>query len=113
MIRQHDGHTLTIGGVSFEMPCSIRQVIEEEDLTFVLLSVPGSEAETRNVYGFRDTEEIWQVESLNDQYPNRKNLPFEEIRRVGDGLLGRDFYGRQYLIDIMTGKIIRQLPSVK
>ena len=95
------------------MPYSIRQVIEEEDLTFVLLSVPGSDADTRNVYGFRDTEEIWQVESLNDQYPNRKNLPFEDIRLVDDGRLGRDFYGRQYLIDVMTGKIIRQFPSVK
>ena len=45
--------------------------------------------------------------------PDRKNLPFEDIRLVGEGLLGRDFYGRQYLIDRMTGTILRQMPSVK
>ena len=113
MIRQHDGNLLTIDGVCFEMPFGIRQVIGEDNLTFVLLAIPASEQEIRNVYGFRDAEQIWQVDSLNDQYPDRKNLPFEEIRRVEEGLLGRDFYGRQYLIDPMTGSIIRQIQSVK
>ncbi len=113
MIRQHDGNILTIGDASFEMPFGIRQVLEEDNLTFVLLAVPSSAEETRNVYGFRDTEEIWQVGSLDEQYPDRKNLPFEDIRLVGEGLLGRDFYGRQYLIDRMTGTILRQMPSVK
>ena len=113
MIRQCDGNILTIGGVSFEMPFMIRQVIEEGNLTFVLLTIAGSDQEIRNVYGFCDTEEIWQVESLNDKYPDRRNLPFEDIRLVSDGLLGRDFYGRQYLIDPMTGTIIKQASSVK
>ena len=113
MIRQHDGHTLTIGSASFEMPYGIRQVIEEGNLTFVLLAIPNSDMEIRNVYGFCGTEKIWQVESLTDKYPERKNLPFEAIRLVGDGLLGKDFYGRQYLIDLMTGTIIKQIPSVK
>ena len=113
MNRQHDGNILTIGGSSFEMPFGIRQVIEDGNKTFVLLSVPGSDKEIRNVYGFCDEEQIWQVESLTDKYPERKNLPFEAIRLVGDGLLGKDFYGRQYLIDLMTGTIIKQIPSVK
>ena len=113
MIRQHDGNILTISDVSFEMPFTIRQIIEEDNLTFVLLAIPNSVKETRNVYGFCDTEKIWQVESLNNKYPDRKNLPFEDIRLSGDGLLGRDFYGRQYLIDLMTGTIIGQVSSVK
>ena len=113
MNRQHDGNILMIGGSSFEMPFRIRQVIEDGNMTFALLSIPGSDKEIRNVYGFSDEEEIWQVESLNDKYPERKNLPFEDIRLVADGLLGRDFYGRRYLIDQMTGAIIRQAPSVK
>ena len=113
MIRQHDGNLLTIGGASYEMPFRIRQVIEEGNMTFVLLSVPAGDQETRNVYGFCGTEKIWRVESLEDKYPDRKNLPFEDIRLAGEGLLGRDFYGRQYLIDLMTGTIIGQAPSVK
>ena len=113
MNRQHDGNILTIGESSFEMPFGIRQVIEDGNMTFVLLSIPVSDKEIRNVYGFCDEAEIWQVESLNDKYPDRKNLPFEDIRLVGDGLLGRDFYGRRYLIDLMTGAIIRQAPGVK
>ena len=113
MNRQLEGNILTIGDASFEMPFNIRKVIEEGSLTFVLLSIPDSEKETRNVYGFCDGKKIWQVESLNDKYPDRKNLPFEDIRQAEGGLLGRDFYGRQYLIDSMTGKIIQQLSSVK
>ena len=113
MNRQHDGNILTIGESSFEMPFRIRQVIEDSNMTFVLLSIPGSDNEIRNVYGFCDEEEIWQVESLNDKYPDRKNRPFEDISLIGDGLLGRDFYGRRYLIDLMTGAIIRQAPGVK
>ena len=113
MTRQYDRETLILGDRKFEMPFEIRQLIEADLLTFVLLSVPGSSDEVRNVYGYRGTEEIWQVESLNEKYPGRKNLPFESIRLTEDGLLGSDFYGRRYLIEPETGTIVAQLSSAR
>ena len=113
MTRQYDGKTLTLGERKYEMPFEIRQLLEAGPLAFVLLSVPGGSDEVRNVYGYRGTEEAWQVESLDEKYPARKNLPFESIRLTEEGLLGNDFYGRRYLIEPETGKILGQLSSAK
>ena len=113
MTTQHDRNILTIDDRAIEMPYDVRKVIEDDPLAFVLLSIPAVVNETRNIYAFRGAEALWQVEDLNELYPERKNLPFEDIRLTEEGLAGTDFYGRRYLINPQTGKITGQLQSGK
>ena len=113
MATQHNDRILTIGDQTVEMPYRVRKVIEQEPLMFVLLAVPNDVNDTRNVYGYRGAEEVWQVQGLDEIYPDRKNLPFEDIRLTEEGLAGADFYGRRYLIDPQTGRIVKQLQAGK
>jgi len=105
---------LNINGNVFKFEFDIRQVIVHGDLTFVLLSIPGQCQSIRNVYCYKCGEKKWQVEDLNRKFPLRKNLPFEIIQKADDSrLIGTDFYGRRYCIDMENGMITNQISSVK
>lgn len=114
MYRYVEKNMLILDDTTFRFDFSIRQMEVLDDLTFILLAIPNQSSEIRNVYGYKHSNRIWQVEDLSIRYPNRKNLPFEKINILnGDHLIGLDFYGRRYQINAMTGMVISQISSTK
>lgn len=100
--------------VEFEF--DVFEVVVYDPFILILLSIPNrlSADIVRNLYCFQGGKQLWQVENLNDKYPDRGNLPFVGIHVTDDGLLiGTDFCGRRYGIDMANGAITQQLSSVK
>lgn len=100
--------------VQFEF--DVFEVVVYDSLILILLSIPNrlSSEIVRNLYCFQGGKQLWRVEDLNDKYPGRGNLPFEGIQVTGDGLLvGTDFCGRRYAVDMASGAITKQLSCVK
>lgn len=78
MYRYVEKNMLILDDTTFRFDFSIRQMEVLDDLTFILLAIPNQSSEIRNVYGYKHSNRIWQVEDLSIRYPNRKNLPFEK-----------------------------------
>ncbi|WP_346353375.1 hypothetical protein [Azotosporobacter soli] len=101
------GSTLVINSRQVKFDFNIRDTIERFDSIIVLLGIPFTADDINNIYCLnKNGEVIWQSENLNALYPELKNLPYEQMG-VKDGVLhASDFYGRSYMIDVRTGKII-------
>lgn len=116
-LHENDKGRVWIDGKLFTFEFDVRQAVVYDDLILILLDIPTKPEYAhyiRNLYGFRQGKRLWQVEDLNNQFPNRIHFPFEGIYIDNDGELGgTDFYGRRYAIDMETGAITKQLPSVK
>lgn len=116
-LHENDKGRVWIDGKLFTFEFDVRQAVVYDDLILILLDIPTKPEYAhyiRNLYGFRQGKRLWQVEDLNNQFPNRIHFPFVGIYIDNDGELGgTDFYGRRYAIDKETGAITKQLPSVK
>lgn len=99
-------NTLFINSKYVKFGFDIRCTIEYKKHVLVLLSIPFTRNDINNIYCINQLGEIvWQVEDLNFLYPNLKNLPYEQMGIKDDILYASDFYGRNYSIDLDTGKI--------
>lgn len=98
---------LFINSKYVEFGFDIRNIVEYSGCVLVLLSIPFTRNDINNIYCVNEFGEVvWQSEDLNALYPSLKNLPYEQMG-IKDGILyASDFYGRSYLIDLETGKII-------
>ncbi|WP_196595856.1 hypothetical protein [Pectinatus frisingensis] len=99
-------NTLFINSKYVKFDFDIRDTMEYFGYVLVLLSIPFTKSDINNIYCVNKFGEIvWRVEDLNLLYPNLKNLPYEQMG-IKDGILhASDFYGRNYMIDLDTGKI--------
>ena len=99
--------------IKFEF--DVHQIVVYESRVFVVLW-PSQDAENqrRNVYCFQQGRQIWQIEDPNNEFPNGGNIPFVGILVTTDGsLIGTDFYGGRYCIDMATGAITKRMSSVR
>ena len=73
----------------------------------VLLGISFNRAEINNIYCLdAQANLIWQSEDLSTRYPELKNiLPYEHIGIKDDIIFASDFYGRNYKINVDSGKI--------
>ncbi|WP_298844996.1 hypothetical protein [Clostridium sp.] len=92
--------------IKLEFNFNIRSFIEYFDKVIVLLSIPFTKDDINNIYCIdKFGKVVWQSENLNLIYPNLKNLPYEQMGIKDNILYASDFYSRNYLINVDTGKI--------
>ena len=74
---------------------------------YVLLGIPFNKTEINNIYCLdAQARLIWQSEDLSIRYPALKNLlPYEQMGIKDDTIFASDFYGRNYKINVDSGKI--------
>ncbi len=102
----YDKKHIQINQNGFDFKYEIRSVEQYKDAFIVLLEIPYDETVINNIYCLDNHANlVWQVEDLSTIYPKLKNLPFEQMGIKDNALYASDFYGRNYKINIETGKI--------
>ena len=104
---QYDKKHIEINGNIYDFDFDIRTVIQYKERFIVLLGIPFNKTEINNIYCL-DTQArlIWQSEDLSIRYPALKNLlPYEQMGIKDDTIFASDFYGRNYKINVDSGKI--------
>lgn len=103
---QYDKKHIEINNYSFEFKYDIRTVIQYKERYIVLLGIPFNSEEINNIYCLdAQANLIWQSENLDILYPTLKNLPYEQMGIKDDIIFASDFYGRNYRINVDSGKI--------
>ena len=71
---------ILINGKSYHFKNKIREVIKYKDTYIVLLEIPYDSNEINNIYCLDKKANIkWQSEDLSKKYPEKDNLPYEDI----------------------------------
>lgn len=98
---------IEIDNNTYEFNFDIRAVIQYGDNYIVLLSVSFDKSEINNIYCLNSQSEIlWRSEDLRLACPKLKNiLPYEQMGLRDDFIFASDFYGRNYKINAIDGKI--------
>lgn len=104
---QYENKHIEINGNSYDFEFDIRAVVQHKEKFIVLLGIPFNRNEINNIYCLdAQSNLIWQSEDLSTRYPKLKNLlPYEQIGIKDDTIFASDFYGRNYKINIDSGKI--------
>ena len=86
---------------------NIRYVKEVNDTLIVLLEIPNNVTYLNNVFGITRTGEIkWRIQNVNDGFPVKNQLPFENLMVKGTDVHVSDFYGRRFSLNTTNGEII-------
>lgn len=84
----------------------VRNVIEINECYVVLLSIPFNKSAINNIYCVNNKNDLlWRSEDLNLLFPEMKNLPYEQMGIKNNKIYASDFYGRNYCINPLNGKI--------
>ena len=104
---QYEKKHIEINGNSYDFEFDIRAVVQYKEKFIVLLWIPFNRTEINNIYCLdAQAKLIWQSEDLSTRYPELKNLlPYEQIGIKDDTIFASDFYGRNYKINVDSGKI--------
>ena len=104
---QYEKKHIEINGNSYDFEFDIRAVVQYKEKFIVLLGIPFNRTEINNIYCLdAQAKLIWQSEDLSTRYPELKNLlPYEQIGIKDDTIFASDFYGRNYTINVDSGKI--------
>ena len=104
---QYEKNHIEINNNSYDFEFDIRAVIEHKEKYVVLLAIPFNKTEINNIYCLDGQAKlIWQSEYISVRYPELKNLlPYEQMGIKDDIIFASDFYGRNYQINVNTGKI--------
>ena len=104
---QYEKKHIEINGNSYDFEFDIRAVVQYKEKFIVLLGIPFNRTEINNIYCLdAQANLIWQSEDLSTRYPELKNLlPYEQIGIKDDAIFTSDFYGRNYKINVDSGKI--------
>ena len=104
---QYDKKHIEINGNIYDFDFDIRTVIQYKERFIVLLGIPFNKTEINNIYCLDDQARlIWQSEYLSIRYPTLKNLlHYEQMGIKDDTIFASDFYGRNYKINVDSGKI--------
>lgn len=103
---QYDDKCIQINGFKHEFRYGIRTVIKYQGKYIVLLGIPFNSSEINNIYCLDEQANVvWQSEDLAVIYPQSKNLPYEQMGIKDFSIYASDFYGRNYKINVNTGKI--------
>ena len=104
---QYEKKHIEINGNSYDFEFDIRAVVQYKEKFIVLLGIPFNRTEINNIYCLdAQANLIWQSEDLSTRYPELKNLlPYEQIGIKDDNIFASDFYGRNYKINVDSGKI--------
>lgn len=103
---EYKKNKIVINGNEKTFNYDIRDVIEHNNKYYILLSIPFNQNEINNIYCLdEEVKFVWQSEDLNSLFPNLKNLPYEQMGINNDVLYASDFYGRNYKIGLLDGKI--------
>ena len=98
---------MNLTGLNKRFDHEIREVVEYENCYIVLLSVPFDENMVNNIFCLDDQLNIkWRAEDLDKKYPEKNNLPYEQMTLRKGVIKATDFYGRCYLLNVSNGKII-------
>ena len=101
--KKHSEINSNIDDFLFDM----RAVVQYKKKYIVLLGIPFNSTEINNIYCLdAQANLIWQSEDLNTLYPELKNLlSYEQMGIKDDTIFASDFYGRNYKINVDSGKI--------
>lgn len=103
---QYNGRCIQINGIRHEFIYDIRTVEKYRGKYIVLLSIPFNSQEINNIYCLdHQAKLVWQSEDLSIIYPKLKNLPYEQMGIKDGAIFASDFYGRNYKINVESGKI--------
>ena len=104
---QYEKNHIEINNNSYDFEFDIRAVIEHKEKYVVLLAIPFNKTEINNIQCLDGQAKlIWQSEDISVRYPELKNLlPYEQMGIKDDIIFASDFYGRNYQINVNTGKI--------
>lgn len=103
---QYNNKGIEINRIKHEFNFNIRKVVKYEGRYIVLLSIPFDSQEINNIYCLDSQANlVWRSEDLATLYPKIKNLPYEQMGIKDDAIYASDFYGRNYKINLDTGKI--------
>lgn len=103
---QYNGNHIEINNNSINFEYDIRDVIQYQEKYIVLLGIPFECQAINNIYCL-DTQAkiVWRAEDLSKLYPQLLNLAYEHMSIKDGSIWASDFYGRNYKININTGKI--------
>ena len=106
MHKYKDNH-IEVDKGNCDFDYEIRTVIQYKNKYVVLLSIPFNSNEINNIYCLdEEANIIWRSDDISQNHPEIKNhLPYEQMGIKEDKLYASDFYGRNYVINITTGKI--------
>lgn len=103
---EYDKKCIKINNNTFRFEYDIRNVIQYKGNFIVLLGIPFNREEINNIYCLDNQANLlWQSEDLDILYPKKKNLPYEQMGIKEDAVFASDFYGRNYKINVQTGKV--------
>lgn len=86
---------------------NIRCVKEVNETLIVLLEIPNNVTYLNNVFGINKIGEImWRIQSVNDVFPVKNQLPFENLMVNDTEVFVSDFYGRRFSFNPTNGKIL-------
>lgn len=86
---------------------NIRYVKEVDETLVVLLEIPNNVTYLNNVFGINGIGEIkWRIQSVSDVFSIKNQLPFENLMVKGIDVYVSDFYGRRFLLNTTTGKLL-------
>lgn len=98
--------SITINNCVYSFDFDIRKVLEYQNYYIVLLSIPFDSNCINNLYCLDDKANvIWQAEDLNKLFPKFTNLPYEQMGIKNDKLFASDFYGKNYMINLLNGAV--------
>ena len=103
----YEGNIVNINGIKLMFKYSVRDMLKYKEKYIILLEIPYDKDDINNIYCLNEnTKLIWKVEDLDKLYPERRNMPYEQIAVENNILYASDFAGRCYHIDIDNGCII-------
>lgn len=86
---------------------NIRYAKEVNEILIVLLEIPNNVTYLNNVFGINKSGEIkWRIQSANDVFPLKNQLPFENLMVKGTDVHVSDFYGRRFSLNPKNGEIL-------
>ena len=97
---------LIINSNSRTFEYDIRKVIEYNECYYILLSIPFNKSEINNIFCVdKQNKLLWRSENLDVLFPDLENLPYEQMGIKDNKLYASDFYGRNYHINLLNGKM--------
>ena len=103
---QYNKKCIKINNSSFDFNYDIRTVIQYKEKYIILLRIPFDSKEINNLFCLdEEANLLWQSDDLAMLYPELENLPYEQIGIKDDVIFASDFYGRNYQINIDSGRI--------
>lgn len=105
-------NVMNIDDKKIELDCDILEVRELNDMILVV-TVPENNV-LNNLFGISArTGNIWQVQTLNEIYPEFLQTPYVGISVANNEVLVTDFCGCRFIINSENGKVIGRANEVK